>query len=49
MPQRRRIKRNHALRNELIGKGLIVPRWGLAAWLRSKGFLVAAEAADNRR
>jgi hypothetical protein len=45
----KRIKTNHALRNELIAKGHIDPaprNWReLAAWYRKRGFHAAADAA----
>jgi hypothetical protein len=49
MPRRRRyIHRNHALRNELIGKGYIIPKEFVPEWLRSQGYETAADAALER-
>jgi hypothetical protein len=45
---RRRVQKNFALRQELIGKGLIVPCAMLPAHLKAKGYLEAARVASER-
>jgi hypothetical protein len=45
----RRVVKNHALRNELIAKGFIVPNHMVPAWLKTRGYLEAAKAAAARR
>lgn len=46
---RRHINKNYALRNELIAKEFVIPRYLVPAWLRGRGFLEAAKAAAERR
>lgn len=46
---RRRVIQNEALRQELIGKGLIIPYADVPKWLEGKGYLEAAKAAADRR
>jgi uncharacterized protein YkwD len=46
--KRRRVTPNYELRRELIAKGFIIPPEMVPQWLKSKGFLAAAEAAAER-
>lgn len=43
-----RIVVNHALRNELINKGYVIPREMVSQWLLERGFEAAADAALER-
>jgi hypothetical protein len=45
---RRRVQKNFALRQELIGRGLIIPQAMLPAHLKAKGFHEAARVASER-
>lgn len=46
--RRRHWNVNHELRNELIAKGYIITQEMVPAWLRSKGYEAAADAAAER-
>lgn len=45
---KRRIHKNYELRRELIEKGYVVPVRLVPLWLKKKGFLAAAEVAEDR-
>jgi hypothetical protein len=50
-PDRRRrrfIPVNQELRDEYIKKGFIITREMVPGWLRSQGYIAAAEAAEER-
>jgi predicted amidophosphoribosyltransferase len=47
-PQKRRIHKNYALRQELIEKGFITPVHMVPQRARERGFTIAADVAEER-